>query len=74
MLHSIDLGNSIIGQIHFKENSVMNSTNGFLKEEYRCYLTRNDINIYLRSFDTLTKAIEYLIHLSKAKNENFLWE
>jgi hypothetical protein len=74
MLHSIDLGNSIIGKIHFKENSVMNSTNEFLKEEYRCYLTRSDINIYLRSFDTLPKAIEYLIHLSKAKNENFVWE
>ena len=74
MLHSIDLGNNIIGQIYFRENSVMNSTNEILKEEYRCHFIRGDINLYLRSFDTLPKAIEYLVHLSNAKNENFVWQ
>jgi len=71
--HIIDFGNGIIGEIHFKENSIMNSTNEVLKEEYKCYLIKDKYKTYLNSFNTLSKATEYLIHLSNAKNEKFVW-
>jgi len=51
----------------------MNSTNEVLKEEYKCYLIKDKYKTYLNSFNTLSKATEYLIHLSNAKNEKFVW-
>jgi len=69
----IDFGNGVIGEVHFKENSIMNSTNEVLKEEYKCYLIKDKYKTYLNSFNTLSKATEYLIHLSNAKNEKFVW-
>ena len=71
--HIIDFENGVIGEVHFKENSIMNSTNEVLKEEYKCYLIKDKYKTYLNSFNRLSKATEYLIHLSNAKNEKFVW-
>jgi hypothetical protein len=51
----------------------MYSTNELMETEYRCYVVRDEYKAYLTSFNTLSKATEYLLHLAGAENEKFVW-
>jgi len=71
--HTIPFSDDVIGEIHFNENIFIHSINKILEKEYRCYITKGEHKTYLTSFDTLSKATEYLLHLGGAKNEKFVW-
>jgi hypothetical protein len=73
IVHTITFDNSIIGEIHFNKNSFIHSTNESMDKEYRCYIIKNEYKTYLTSFDTLSKATEYLLHLEGAGDEKFMW-
>lgn len=73
IVHTIPFSNNVIGEIYFNENVFMYSTNELMETEYRCYIVRNEYKAYLTSFNTLSKATEYLLHLASAENEKFVW-
>ena len=69
LIKQIPYSNNCFGEITLKRNTQLFFNEIFMPEEYRCYIIDLDKNTrtYLTSFDTESKALEYLNLINNEK-------
>lgn len=69
LIKQIPYNNNCFGEIILKRNTQLFFNDIFMPEEYRCYIIDLDKNTrtYLTSFDTESKALEYLNLINNEK-------